>query len=64
MSLYEAYLKDIEEREKIGLSPKPIDNGDLINEIITNIVKKKVNTEIKASSSLYIIHSLAQLRQH
>jgi len=41
MSLYEAYLKDIEEREKIGLSPKPIDNGDLINEIITNIVEKK-----------------------
>ena len=47
MSLYEAYLKNIEE-EKIGLSPKPIDNGDLINEIITNIVDKKVNTEIKA----------------
>ncbi len=41
MSLYEAYLKNIEEREKIGLSPKPIDNGDLINEIITNIVDKK-----------------------
>ena len=41
MSLYEAYLKNIEEREKIGLSPKPIDSGDLINEIITNIVDKK-----------------------
>ena len=41
MSLYEAYLKDIVEREKIGLNPKPIDNGDLINEIITNIVEKK-----------------------
>ncbi len=41
MSLYEAYLKNIEEREKIGLSPKPIDDGDLINEIITNIVDKK-----------------------
>ena len=25
MSLYEAYLKNIEGREKIGLSPKPID---------------------------------------
>ncbi len=41
MSLYDAYLKDIVEREKIGLSPKPIDNGDLIGEIITNIVGKK-----------------------
>ncbi len=41
MSLYEAYLKNIKEREKIGLSPKPIDSGDLINEIITNIVDKK-----------------------
>ena len=41
MSLYEAYLKNIEEREKIGLSPKPIDSGDLINEIIINIVDKK-----------------------
>ncbi len=41
MSLYEAYLEDIAERKKIGLSPKPIDNGDLINEIISNIVEKK-----------------------
>ena len=41
MSLYEAYLKNIEGREKIGLSPKPNDSGDLINEIITNIVDKK-----------------------
>tara|TARA_Y100000589_G_scaffold133600_1_gene127600 strand:- start:2095 stop:4872 length:2778 start_codon:yes stop_codon:yes gene_type:complete len=41
MSLYEAYLKNIEEREKIGLSPKPIESGDLINEIITNIVDTK-----------------------
>ncbi len=41
MSLYEAYLKEILEREKIGLSPKPIDNGDLINEIISDIIGKK-----------------------
>ncbi len=41
MSLYEAYLKEILEREKIGLSPKPIDQGDLINEIISNIIGKK-----------------------
>ena len=41
MSLYEAYLENIVEREKIGLRPKPIDDGDLINEIIANIVEKK-----------------------
>ena len=41
MSLYEAYLEDIVEREKIGLSPKPIDDGNLINEIISNIIEKK-----------------------
>ena len=41
MSLYESYLEDIVERKKIGLSPKPIDNGNLIGEIITNIVEKK-----------------------
>ena len=41
MSLYKAYLKNIQEREKIGLSPKPINSGGLINEIITNIVDKK-----------------------
>ena len=41
MSLYNAYLEDIVEREKIGLGPKPIDNGDLMNEIIANIIGKK-----------------------
>ena len=41
MRLYETYLNNIEERKKIGLSPKPIDSGDLINEIIANIVDKK-----------------------
>ncbi|MEC8100111.1 MAG: bifunctional aconitate hydratase 2/2-methylisocitrate dehydratase [Pseudomonadota bacterium] len=41
MSLYEAYLEDIADREKIGLSPKPIDKGELISEIIANIVDKK-----------------------
>ena len=41
MSLYNTYLENIVEREKIGLSPKPIDNGDLVGEIIANIVEKK-----------------------
>ena len=41
MSLYKAYLEEIVEREKIGLSPKPIDSGDFMNEIIANIIEKK-----------------------
>ena len=49
MSLYEAYLKEIAERQKIGLSPKPIDNGDLLNEIIANIID---NENINKSKSL------------
>ena len=28
-------------REKIGLSPKPIDSGELLKEIITNILDNK-----------------------
>ena len=41
MTLYKAYLDEIAEREKIGLSPKPIDSGELLDEIITNIIENK-----------------------
>ena len=41
MSRFSKYLDEIKEREKIGLSPKPIDNGDLLKEIITNILDDK-----------------------
>ena len=41
MSLYEAYLDDVAKRKKLGLNPKPIDNGELIDEIISNIIEKK-----------------------
>ena len=41
MSLYDAYLNEITERKKIGLSPKPIDNGDLTSEIVSKIKDKK-----------------------
>ena len=52
MSLYEVYLNDIVE-EKIGLNPKPIDNGDLIDEIITNILEKKIITEKSLEFLIY-----------
>ena len=41
MKRFSKYLDEIKEREKIGLSPKPIDSGELLKEIITNILDNK-----------------------
>ena len=41
MSSFNKYLDEIKKREKIGLSPKPIDNGVLLKEIISNILDEK-----------------------
>ena len=41
MKLYEAYLKEIIDRSKIGLGPKPIDKADLVVEIIDIILGPK-----------------------
>ena len=38
MKLYEAYLREIIERSKLGLGPKPIDQGNLLEEIINIIL--------------------------
>ena len=43
MSLYTDYLKEIENRKNQGLSPKPIDDASLLNEIIANIKDKEIN---------------------
>ena len=37
MNLYKDYLNEINERKKQNLQPKPIDDGDLIKELILNI---------------------------
>ena len=37
MSLYSAYLDEIEDRKKKGLDPKPIDSAALLSEIISQI---------------------------
>ena len=44
MKLYEAYLQEIIERAKLGLSPKPIDQGNLLEEIIDIILRTKSST--------------------
>ena len=40
MSLFESYLREIEERKAMGLHPKPIDNEALTVEIISQIMDK------------------------
>ena len=37
MSLYQDYLKEIDQRKEVGLNPKPIDDGELLREIISQI---------------------------
>ena len=37
MSLYSDYLTQIENRKKEGLKPKPIEDGELLKEIISQI---------------------------
>ena len=57
MSLYNAYLNEISERKKIGLSPKPIDSGDLTSEIVSKIKNKK-NKERDNALNLLIYNIL------
>ncbi|NQX92764.1 MAG: bifunctional aconitate hydratase 2/2-methylisocitrate dehydratase, partial [Flavobacteriales bacterium] len=56
MSLYQAYLQEIEERKGQSLHPKPIDGADLITEIIDQI--KDVNHEHRAESVQFFIYNV------
>ena len=55
MSLYDAYLENIETRKQQGLSPKPIDDGDLLAEIIAQI--KQADNPHRAASLDYFIYN-------
>ena len=57
MSRFSKYLGEIKQREKIGLSPKPIDNGELLKEIITNILDNK-STHHSQSLNFFIYNVL------
>ena len=57
MSFFKRYIKEIEKREKEGLKPKPIDDGNLIKEIIDNI-KDENNTYRKQSLKFLIFNTL------
>lgn len=57
MSLYQDYLKEIEERKEQGLHPKPIDGADLLNEIVDQI-KDESNPHREDSLKFFIYNTL------
>ncbi|MDF1672635.1 MAG: bifunctional aconitate hydratase 2/2-methylisocitrate dehydratase, partial [Vicingaceae bacterium] len=56
MSLYQDYLKEIEERKTQGLHPKPVDGAELLNEIIEQI--KDVNNQYREESLNFFIYNV------
>ena len=57
MSMYIAYLEEIETRKKLGLSPKPIEDGQLTAELIAQI-KDKDNEHRALSLNFFIYNTL------
>ncbi|WLD24963.1 bifunctional aconitate hydratase 2/2-methylisocitrate dehydratase [Flavobacterium dauae] len=55
MSLYQEYLNEIEERKNQGLNPKPIDEAELLSEIIEQI--KDINNEYRKDSVQFFIYN-------
>lgn len=53
MELYKNYLLEIENRKKDGLSPKPIEDGKLLKEIISQI--KDINNPYRKDSLHFLI---------
>ena len=57
MSLYEEYLREIETRKAEGLHPKPIEDGNLLDEIIDQIVGEN-NKNREASINFFVYNTL------
>ncbi len=55
MSIYQDYIKEIEERKTQGLHPKPIDSAELLNEIIEQI--KDTGNTYRADSLQFFIYN-------
>ncbi|NWK57024.1 bifunctional aconitate hydratase 2/2-methylisocitrate dehydratase [Verrucomicrobiaceae bacterium N1E253] len=55
MSLYSDYLKEIEDRKGQGLHPKPIDGGELLSEIISQV--KDVDHAHRKESLNFLIYN-------
>ncbi|MGB1418206.1 MAG: bifunctional aconitate hydratase 2/2-methylisocitrate dehydratase, partial [Candidatus Puniceispirillaceae bacterium] len=57
MSLYDAYLEQIENRKEHGLKPKPIDDGGLVKELVAQI-REPGNAHRAASLDFLIYNTL------
>jgi aconitate hydratase 2/2-methylisocitrate dehydratase len=55
MTLYSNYLTEIENRKKDGLNPKPIEDGELLKEIISQI--KDTNNVHRKDSIHFLIYN-------
>lgn len=55
MSIYQEYIKEIEDRKTQGLNPKPIDSGELLVEIITQI--KDLDNKYRKESLDFLIYN-------
>ena len=54
MNLYKNYLDEIKERKKLDLKPKPIDDGELIKELVLNIEdEKNINRDDSLNFLIY-----------
>ena len=58
MSLYTDYLTEIDTRKEQGLHPKPIEGGELLAEIITQI-KDAGNAHREASLNFFIYNTIS-----
>ncbi|MEM6415252.1 MAG: bifunctional aconitate hydratase 2/2-methylisocitrate dehydratase [Pseudomonadota bacterium] len=57
MSLYKDYLKEIDDRKERGLNPKPIDNGDLVVELVS-LIKDQNSPHRKEALEYFIYNTL------
>lgn len=57
MNMYQDYIQEIEERKTQGLHPKPIDDADLLSEIIAQI-KDTSNPDRQDSLKFFIYNTL------
>ena len=56
INLYKEYIEEIKDRKSLGLNPKPIDNGKLLNEIIKKI--KDLNHPDRDNCLQYFIYNV------
>ena len=56
MNMYKEYIKEIEERKKDGLHPKPIDGAELLSEVISQI--KDLNHLEREESLNFFIYNV------